>query len=199
MSDDKRMIGTYEVLNSVWIGNKEVFIAEDLKAVEGEKYLIGFASIDGLREVYSECEASDDYLEVLEAYGARITNETELLRENLEKSGLSQKVVTADDCFPLDHSMDIHGKIVAMRESSLRPEYRREDRQLYLVVGGFGACANSRGNAVFCKNLNDGHEARFERYQVLGEVKPECLPEWAKEKAEALNDAPAKKKTEKER
>ena len=88
MSDDKRMIGTYEVLNSVWIGNKEVFIAEDLKAVEGEKYLIGFASIDGLREVYSECEASDDYLEVLEAYGARITNETELLRENLEKSGV---------------------------------------------------------------------------------------------------------------
>lgn len=199
MNDEKRMIGTYEVLNSVWIGTKEVFLAQDLKAPEGEKYLVGFASIVGFNEVYSECEASDEYTEVLEIYGARISNEAELYRENLEKSGLTQTPITAEDCFPLDHSMDIHGKIVAMRESSLRPEYRRADRQLYLVTGGFGACANSRGNAVFCKNINDGKDARFERYQVLGEVKPECMPEWAIEKAEERKAVEKKRNNDKER
>ena len=55
------------------------------------------------------------------------------------------------------------------------------------MTGGFGASANSRGSAVFCKNLYDGKTARYERMDVLGEVKPECMPDWAKEKAEAIS------------
>jgi hypothetical protein len=54
------------------------------------------------------------------------------------------------------------------------------------VGGGFGAGANSRGNAVFCHHLNNGKQTRFERYDIQGEVKPEHLPKWAKEKAAAI-------------
>lgn len=55
------------------------------------------------------------------------------------------------------------------------------------MTGGFGASANARGSAVFCKNLYDGKNTRFERMDVLGEVKPECMPDWAKEKAAAFS------------
>ena len=79
----------------------------------------------------------------------------------------------------------------------LRSEYQRADRQLYLVTGGFGASANSRGSAVFCKNLHTGEHTRFERRDVLGEVKPERLPDWAKKKSEDLpkQDKPKKYKS----
>ena len=51
------------------------------------------------------------------------------------------------------------------------------------MTGGFGASANARGSAVFCKNLYDGKNTRYERMDVLGEVKPECMPDWAEKKA----------------
>ncbi len=69
----------------------------------------------------------------------------------------------------------------------LKPEFQRADRQLYLVTGGFGASANSRGSAVFCTNLHTGKNTRFERMDVMGEVKPECMPDWAKEKIAAMS------------
>ena len=55
------------------------------------------------------------------------------------------------------------------------------------VTGGFGASANSRGSAVFCTNLHTGKNTRFERMDVMGEVKPECMPDWAKEKIAAMS------------
>ena len=42
-------------------------------------------------------------------------------------------------------------------------------------------------SAVFCKNLYDGKNTRFERMDVLGEIKPERMPDWAKEKAAAFS------------
>lgn len=187
MENEKRMIDTYEVLNSLEIGQKEVFIAENLNAAEGEKYMVGFAPAEGIRKVYSECAVSDDYIEIVKEFVARIENEADLFREKMERLALSDRVITADECYPLNEDTDIHDKIVAMKASYLRPEYRRTDRQLYLVTGGFGASANSRGRAVYCTNIHTGENTRFERYQVLGEVKPECMPEWAKTKLFAMS------------
>lgn len=187
MESEKRMIDTYEVLNSLKIGSREIFVAENLDAADGEKYMVGYAVINGIREVYSDCAVSDDYIEIIEDFGKRIVNEAQLHREKIQKLELSDKIITSAECFPIDESIDIHGKIVAMKASSLRPEYRRADRQLYLVTGGFGASANSRGRAVFCTNLHTGEKTRFERYQVLGEVKPECMPEWAKTRIFAMS------------
>ena len=65
------------------------------------------------------------------------------------------------------------------------------------VTGGFGASANSRGSAVFCTNLHTGKSTRYERMDVMGEIKPECMPEWAKEKAQEL--AHKKRNKDKER
>ena len=88
---------------------------------------------------------------------------------------------------PDHYKNDINGKIIAINPAVLKPEYQRADRQLYLVTGGFGASANARGSAVFCKNLYDGKNTRFERMDVLGEIKPERMPDWAKEKAAAFS------------
>ena len=37
--DDKRMIGDYTVLNSMYVGHKEIAICENQKAAKDERYL----------------------------------------------------------------------------------------------------------------------------------------------------------------
>jgi len=184
MDSEKRMVSTYEIIASMRVGEKEVLLGADEKNTEGEKYFCGFARRDGLLETYSECVVSDDYLEIVGEYGRRITNEAELFRESVRKLNIPIAVIMADDCIPDHYGKDINGKVVAIKAEVLRPEYQRADRQIVLVTGGFGASANSRGSAVFCIKLHTGEHTRIERREVLGEVKPECMPEWAAVKAE---------------
>ena len=44
--------------------------------------------------------------------------------------------------------------------------------------------------------LATGEQARWERYDVLGEIKPECMPDWAKE---ALAKIRAREKEKKQK
>lgn len=199
MNTDKRMIHSYEVVSSLKIGEKEVVLAMDEKNTDGEKYMTCFVERNELFELYHESVLSDDYAEIAKIYGSRIANEAELWMEQTKKLGIPITVITINDCIPDHHSHDINGKVIAIDTKHLRPEFQRADKQLYFVYGGFGASPNSRGSAVFCTNLYSGRNTRMERYQVLGEVKPECMPEWAKEKAEALKRAEKRKNKEAER
>ena len=150
-----------------------------------------------LFELCSECMVSDDYIEIVHLFGSRVANEAELFREQVEKLDIPVAVITEADCIPDHYTKDINGKIIAIDPKVLKPEFRRTDRQLYLVTGGFGASANSRGSAVFCTNLHTGESTRYERMNIMGEVKPECMPDWAKEKAQELSRS--KRHNDKER
>lgn len=197
MSDEKRKIGEYTVLSAVDVGEKEIILASNEQSTDGEKYLCGFVERNDLFELCSECMVSDDYIEIVHLFGSRVANEAELFRERVEKLDIPVAVITEADCIPDHYTKDINGKIIAIDPKVLKPEFRRTDRQLYLVTGGFGASANSRGSAVFCTNLHTGESTRYERMDIMGEVKPECMPDWAKEKAQELSRS--KRHNDKER
>lgn len=197
MSDEKRKIGEYTVLSAVNVGEKEIILASNEQSTDGEKYLCGFVERNDLFELCSECMVSDDYIEIVHLFGSRVANEAELFREQVEKLDIPVAVITESDCIPDHYTKDINGKIIAIDPKVLKPEFRRTDRQLYLVTGGFGASANSRGSAVFCTNLHTGKSTRYERMDIMGEVKPECMPDWAKEKAQELSRS--KRHNDKER
>lgn len=187
MSDEKRKIGEYTVLSAVNVGEKEIILASNEQSTDGEKYLCGFVERNDLFELCSECMVSDDYIEIVHLFGSRVANEAELFREQVEKLDIPVAVITEADCIPDHYTKDINGKIIAIDPKVLKPEFRRADRQLYLVTGGFGASANSSGSAVFCTNLHTGESTRYERMDIMGEVKPDCMPDWAKEKAQELS------------
>ncbi len=197
MSDEKRKIGEYTVLSAVNVGEKEIILASNEQSTDGEKYLCGFVERNDLFELCSECMVSDDYIEIVHLFGSRVANEAELFREQVEKLDIPVAVITEADCIPDHYTKDINGKIIAIDPKVLKPEFRRADRQLYLVTGGFGASANSRGSAVFCTNLHTGELTRYERMDIMGEVKPDCMPDWAKEKAQELSRS--KRHNDKER
>jgi hypothetical protein len=119
----------------------------------------------------------------LEEFIGAVDQEIVALRGEFDKADYQSKPITADKCHPHDYGQNLVGKVVAIKPEALRPEYRRGDVQLVLVDGGFGANGNARGSAVFCYHLNDGKHTRFERHDILGEIKE--LPDWAKERLAA--------------
>lgn len=187
MGKEKRMIGDYTVLSSVNVGEKEIIIASNEQSTDGEKFLCGFVERNDLFELCKECVVSDDHIDIAHIFGSRVANEAELFKEQVKKLDIPITVITEADCIPDHYSKDINGRVIAIDPKVLKPEFQRADRQLYLVTGGFGASANSRGSAVFCTNLHTGKNTRYERMDVMGEVKPECMPDWAKEKIAAMS------------
>ena len=192
--NEKRMIDkTYEVIHAIHIGDKEVVFGE---AEAGEpRYMCCYHQQNWLLEQSTEAKGSDDYLEIMELFCQRVQGQIEQVRAvQIPDMG----IITAAMCYPDNRENDINGKVIAINAETLRHEYRSADRQLHLVSGGFGANANSRGNAVFCYNLHTGKHTRFERYDVQGEIRPEHMPQWAKVKLEALIKQQQRKKSGKD-
>ena len=195
----KEVIGDYEVLASVHVGEKEVVIGEKEANNDGLRFMCGYMERTDIFNLCNECVYSDDYIEIAHLFGSRIKEAAELFQSKNKELGIPVTVITEKDCIPDHYSHDINGKVIAIDPKVLKPEFQRADKQLYLVTGGFGASANSRGSAVFCTNILTGKSTRYERMDVMGEVKPECMPDWAKRKLESMNQTRVKKNKDRER
>ena len=197
MSEEKRTIGSYEVTQSIHIGKKEVVFGVN----EKEKYpfLVCYCTYDNPLSAAWATDAvgSDDYLEAMQIFMERVQEQVGGVRAEQEQFKLDMKPFTIDDCIPDDKSGCIVGKVVVIKAEVNRYEYRHSAYQLVLVDGGHGAMGG-RGQAVFGTCLADGKRARWERFDVLGEIKPECMPDWAK-KALAKIKAQEKEKRQRNR
>ena len=176
MENEKRKVGDYTVLCAVNIGAREIILAENEQSTNGERFLCCYGERNDIFEKFTECAVGGDYIDATLFFAERIKQDAEKFRAEVEKLDIPVTVITQADCIPDHYKNDINGKIIAINPAILKPEYQRADRQLFLVTGGFGASANSRGSAVFCTNLYDGKPTRYERMDVMGEVKTECMP-----------------------
>jgi hypothetical protein len=186
MSGEKRMIADtgYEVKHAVHIGDREILLAENMNDPEGQFYMKAEYTNNGLIGQYDRIIYSSSYLAVMEEFIGAIDQKILDLRAEFRETPYQAKPITAAECYPHDHGENLNGKVVAIKAEVLRSEYRRGDRQLVLVNGGSGAMGNARGRAVFCHYLYDGRYTRFERQDILGEIRD--LPEWAKERLAAI-------------
>ena len=193
MSEEKRMLGNYEVTQSIYVGDKEVVLAVDKK--EQYPFLVCYCDYHNpLSAAWAtEGVASDDYLEAMEIFTYRVHSQIDRTRAELSKFPFDKAVFTKEHCIPDDHKSNIVGKVVVLNAETKRYEYQHPAYQLILTEGGSGA-TGGRGQAVFGTCLATGERARWERYDVLGEIKPECMPDWSKE---ALAKVKEQQKTEK--
>lgn len=192
MPDEKRMIEGYEVKHAVQLGGGEVILAENKAAAE--PYLVCDCSWDnpfGVDE-YKNGIVSDDFLEVMKEFTTRLTTRVEAVEAERIQRGLPHKPLTAADCIPKSTESHYEGHVVVIKPEKLSAECRSADFQLGLCTGGNGARFNAIGRAVFCTNLYTGKSARRERVDIAGIISPDKLPEWAKEKLDALQK-PAEK------
>jgi hypothetical protein len=198
-NSEKRMVSNtgYEVKQTFRIGGKEILLAENMNAENNMFYLVCDYKEYGIIAEYSPGVISDDYLEALQDFTSRISTEMAALQADIDARGLPSDLFTAEHCYPRSYEESIEGKVVVIKSSVFSPEYRRGENQLVLAVDGNGARANPNGQAVYCYHLNDGNHTRFERHDVLGVIKPEALPDWAKEslaRIQGEKDKPAEEK-----
>jgi hypothetical protein len=129
-----------------------------------------------------------DYVSAMREFMARGQETLTALETERESRRLPHRVMTAADCIPDGADSGLVGKLVIICPEALMHEFRSSDYQLKIVLGGFGAQPNARGNAIFCEDLYTGEKSRFERQEVLGVADPEKLPDWAFKKL-ALREA----------
>lgn len=81
---------------------------------------------------------------------------------------------------------DFTGKLLILKPTVLKDEYKSADFQLFLAQSGFGCNPTALGQKVFGRFLKDGESTHFNRSDFLGVIKDECIPEWASEKLSAM-------------
>ena len=192
---ENRMAGDYRIIQSMYVGDKEVVLGEDLESLPGKRYICSFCQQGGPFLVHRDVVTSDDYLEIVKIFGERIVEQAEKTRLEVSvEPKISNTPFTEADCTPIPPMYDLKGKVIVIKAEVLRREYQTATHQLKLCTGGFGACSNNRGSAVFCKDLYSGQESRFERWDVLGTMTPEMLPDWAKQGLSNLQQEAQKQK-----
>ncbi len=82
--------------------------------------------------------------------------------------------------------LDYAGKVVVIDPSIFKDKYKTPDDQLFLAQGGFGCAPHARGRKVFGTFLKDGEETHYQRSDIIGILKDEHLPDWAREKLTEL-------------
>ena len=130
---EKRMAGDYEIIQSVYVGDKEVVLGENPADTSDGKYLCSFCQHSDLVALHQDLFISDNYLEVMKIFGERIVQQAEKVRQELsaaEAQGVSTVPLSAADCIPLSPSDDLTGKIIVIRAEVLRQEYQTVTHQL---------------------------------------------------------------------
>ena len=91
-----------------------------------------------------------------------------------------------EQCSAGMYSGDTVGKVLVMKPDTLKEQYWTQQSQLWLATGGFGCDPKASGRAIYGVCLADGEQARWNREDFIGVLDEQYLPEWAKEKLEAL-------------
>ena len=138
-NEEKRMISSYEVTQSIHIGRKEVVFGVDEKAEY--PFLVCHCTYDNplSAEWVTDAVGSDDYLEAMQIFTERVQEQIGLVRAEQEQFKFDLKPFTIDDCIPDNKSGSIVGKVVVINAEVNRYEYRHSAYQLVLADGGNGA------------------------------------------------------------
>lgn len=195
---EKRMAGNYEVKFGYHVGDREVVFGIDPasdKPFFCALYYTRFEIIQ-TREVYEDCVASDNYVEIAEQFAAYVQNQCQKVREKWAEVDVPRVRITEEMCCPHSAGQNLNGKIVAIKPSYLRPEYQSADRQLFLLVDGYGTYGSNQMATCDCINLYTGESDLWRRHEIMGEVRQKYLPGWAKERAAAIREKLAEKARE---
>ena len=77
-------------------------------------------------------------------------------------------------------------KLLILKPTTLKDEFRRPFFQYFYAQSGFGCYPDKLGGKVFGRFLADGENGQFRRSDFLGVADPEKLPQWAKKRLEQL-------------
>lgn len=173
-------VSGYTILQSIHLGDVGLVMGENLDA--DFRYICGEYINNGLVEGITSCMVSNDYLELLDLYEQRVRTQLDKVMAN--RTGFGP--ITSEMYEPIKDSDSIKGKVVIINGNNLYRECQTPEHLLFFAVGGFGTHPNSRGSAVFAKNLYTKEELRLERQDIIGIMPKEQVPFWAKDNLDSI-------------
>lgn len=186
MDEEKRMIQNYEVKHAIHLAGGEVVLAEDSSAAE--PFMVCDCSWDNpfSVDVYTNIMVGTDYLDAMKEFLERVIRRVEQIEQERSLRGISPVPLTCEDCITGSQHGNYTNQLIVIRPERLAPAARTADHQLLLATSGNGCSPDALGTAVFCQNLFTGESMRWERYHIVGIIRPDRMPEWAAEKLAAL-------------
>lgn len=182
--EETRKIGDYSVKYSMYIGHKDIALGENPNADKDERYMCCFVETNAIFERYSGVLVSDDFAEIAKVFGQRVADAAEeIVQENeraCQKVGMNEELM-AESCAPVSYEDSIENKVVVVKGSILRPEFRHANHQLMLCT-------------CYCISLYDGRKTSFYRTDFLGVMDEKKLPEWAQKGLEKAKEIHAQEK-----
>lgn len=100
----------------------------------------------------------------------------------------AREAFEALDLFAFSHcetdsaELDYTGRVVVMSTHTLREDCWTRQNQLWYAHGGNGCKPHAIGRSILCTCLSDGEQGRLLRGDIVGVIREECLPDWAREK-----------------
>lgn len=88
--------------------------------------------------------------------------------------------------------LDYTEKVVVLSPDVLKESCWTQQDQLWIANSGFGCSPTTIGRSVLCTCLGDGEVARWDRSDILGVLKPGCMPAWAEERCKELQGLEAR-------
>lgn len=131
--EETRKIGDYSVKYSMYIGHKDIALGENPNADKDERYMCCFVETNAIFERYSGVLVSDDFAEIAKVFGQRVADAAEeIIQENeraCQEVGMNEELTT-NSCKPISYEDSIENKVVVVKDSILRPEFRHANHQL---------------------------------------------------------------------
>ena len=162
MSKEKRMLGNYEITQSIYIGDKEVVFGVDTK--DPHPFMVCYCDYHNplSAALPTEGVASDDYLEAMQIFVDRVQSQIDRTKEELSKLPFDKTVFTKEHCIPDDGMRNIVGKVVVINSEPKRYEYQHPAYQLILADGGYGVrYVSGDGTDLTCRCLRRCNLRRF--------------------------------------
>ncbi len=191
--DEKEVIEGYTVQSSVNVGNRRIIYAKDETETMEMPYMKCVAYENLLFTRYENGVISDTFEEIMKLYADEIRDAALVLEQENEKRGASHLPPFRYSDLISDTDKNLVGKVAAINSKYLLNGYKTMPYQLFLVTGGNGANENHYGNACLCNQLYTGQETRIERYEVLGIVPDDKLPDFARVTLEKLREEKTRK------
>ncbi len=186
--EEKEVIEGYTVQSSVSIGAKRIIYAKDETEKMEMPYMKCIAIQNSLFTRYENAVVSDSFEEIMKLFADDVKAEAIIIEtENRARQASELPAFTVSELIR-DNDECIEGKVVAIHPRYLNDGYKSMPYQLFYITGGNGARENHYGNACFCNQLYTGKETRIERYEVLGIVPDDKLPDFARKTLEKLKE-----------
>ena len=145
--------------------------------------------VQGYFAHYDKSIISNDYIELMRLHIQDLSEAIEQLDKDRKAIGLDDvSCLKPDELLPVDYKMNIKGKIVAIGEEYMIDGQKDIAHQLYLTGSGNGVYAESRGNACYSWNLYTGEKEQIQRYEIIGIVPEDKLPDFAKKTLEKIKE-----------